>query len=86
MGNKNYEKGRRKEYKIVKAFKQSGCEIAQRTAGSHSPIDVFAINEKEKTIYFVQAKPDDYSDSATRKIYKELGYLNGVWRVKFFVE
>ena len=45
MPNKNYIKGRRKEYKICKKLIEKGFDIAQRTAGSHSPIDIIVINK-----------------------------------------
>jgi len=85
MPNKNYVKGRRKEYQIVKELKEWGFDIAQRTAGSKSPIDIFAIHKKTKTILFIQAKPDNYSQSKIDKLKKELGYLSGMWSVEFAV-
>jgi len=86
MPNKNYVKGRNKEYKICKELKEDGYEIAQRTAGSHSPIDIFAIHRVTRSIVFVQAKPDNYSEKKTQAIYDELNYLNGDdWKVKFMV-
>lgn len=83
MPNSNYVKGRRKEYAIVKDLKDEGFHIAQRSAGSHSPIDVFAINKRTKTIKFVQSKPDNFSTRETKKLINELNYLNGVWKVEF---
>ena len=78
--NKNYTKGRRKEYKICNQLKSEGWIIVQRTAGSHSPIDVFAI--KKGKIKLVQAKPDNFNAS---KILKELNWLNGKFKVEFEV-
>lgn len=83
MGNANYIKGRKKEYKIMAYLKQIGYDIAQRTAGSHSPIDIFAIDKERKHIKFIQAKPDNYPKSKVEKINKELGYLKGSWEVSF---
>lgn len=83
MPNRNYVRGRNKEYKIVQELKNSGFEIAQRTAGSHSPIDVFAINREAKLIKFIQAKPDHFPKSEGDKIKRDLDYLNGNWRVEF---
>jgi len=80
--NKNYVKGRRKEYKVCKMYKDAGWEIAQRSAGSHSPIDVFAINKKKKIIKLIQAKPDNFNAD---KILKELNWLNGKFKVEFEV-
>jgi len=72
MPNKNYIKGRKKEYKIMKMFKEAGYDIAQRTAGSHSPIDIFAVDRKNKTIIFIQSKPDVYPLIKSNRIKKEL--------------
>jgi len=85
MPSKQYKKGRRKEYKIRDKFK-SFCEIAQRTAGSHSPVDVIAISRELKTIYLVQSKPDDFPGSKEKKIMDEWGWLNDEFMVKFYVE
>lgn len=85
MGNSNYIKGRKKEYKIVKAFKDKGFDIVQRSAGSHSPIDIFCICKRTKEIVFIQSKPDDWPESKIRTIKKELDYLNGVWKISFLV-
>ena len=73
MPNKNYLKGRRKEWKTCKELKEDGFIIAQRSAGSHSPIDVFAINKEKKLIKFIQCKPDNYVDD---EIMKEWGWIN----------
>ena len=83
MPNKNYIKGRRKEYAIMKALKDNGYIIAHRTAGSHSPIDVFAIHKEKKQILFIQSKPDDYK--GTNKLLKQWGWLNDEFLVKFIV-
>lgn len=83
--NKNYVKGRNKEYRIVKELREKGFDIVQRSAGSHSPIDVFAINKLTKTIKLIQAKPDNYAQSKVRKLEEENNWLNNVFRVEFEV-
>lgn len=83
MGNANYIKGRKKEYRISKELRGEGWDIAQRTAGSHSPIDIFAINKAKRQILFVQAKPDNFSQLNKDRIMAELGYLKGMWMVEF---
>ena len=84
MPNRNYVKGRNKEYKIIKNLKPT-CEITARTAGSHSPIDVFAIDKINKKILFIQSKPDNYSVTNTEKLETDLAWLNGFFEVKFIV-
>jgi len=81
MSNPRYIKGRRKEWKIRRELLDQGFDIAQRSAGSHSPIDVFAIDRKTKTIMFIQSKPDGYKS----KKYDEYEWLNDMFHVEFKV-
>jgi Holliday junction resolvase len=83
--NKNYVKGRRKEYLIVKRLKEQGFEIAQRTAGSHSPFDVIGIDINKKIIKLIQSKPDSMNAHQQQKIRNENKNLNGLFYVKFSV-
>ncbi len=91
MPNKNYRKGRRKEYGITDKLKKEGWDIVQRSKGSHSPIDVFAINKKEKKILLIQSKrtiKEDMSfinDKEKGKIEEENKELNGNFEVEFRV-
>ena len=83
MPNLNYNRGRAKEYRIVQGLKKKGWDIVQRSAGSKSPIDVFAINIKEKKILLIQAKSGYLSDSQSTKIYQENKDLKGKFEVEF---
>lgn len=83
MPNANYVKGRRKEYKICKQLREQGFDIVQRSAGSHSPVDVFAINKKLRVIKFIQSKPDDFPKSKADELEYELGWLNNMFRCEF---
>ena len=83
MTNKAYVKGRNKEYKIVKELKDRGFDIVQRTAGSHSPIDIIAIDKITKVIRLIQAKPEGFN---SKKLEDEFRWLNGMFRVEFYVE
>lgn len=84
MPNKNYVKGRAKEYKYVNMMRKKGF-IAQRSAGSHSPIDVFAINVKTKEIRLIQCKPDSLNSHQAQKIREKNKEMNGVFKVSFSV-
>jgi Holliday junction resolvase len=53
LPNLNYNKGRSKEYKAMELLKTDGWVVA-RTAGSHSPVDVFAA--KQGATLLVQVK------------------------------
>lgn len=85
-GNKNYRKGRRKEYKICNQLKEAGFDITQRTAGSRSPFDVIAIHKKRKLILLIQCKPDDFAKTQELKILKENEDLNGMFKVRFIIQ
>lgn len=82
MPNPKYIKGRRKEYAIANYLKKRGWDIVQRSAGSKSPIDVWAVNKKLRRIKLIQVKPDKFDGS---KIEEELNWLNNVFRVEFEV-
>ena len=86
MPNKNYQRGRRKEYKVCNQFRAAGFDIVQRTAGSHSPIDVIAIDKKKRIIKLIQAKPDNFPASQEKKLLLEHQELNGLFVVEFIVE
>lgn len=80
MPNKNYVRGRRKEYRICDSLKKEGYDIVQRTAGSHSEIDIIAIDRKTQTIKFIQSKPKNFNANA---ILERMYWLNGAFNVKF---
>ena len=69
-------KGQRKEYKIVKQFRDDGFDIVQRTAGSHSPIDVIAIDKRVKRIFLIQCKSDSEPESKIKRLKEEFDWLN----------
>ena len=76
--NKNYQKGRRLEYKLIKGAKEAGL-IAFRSAGSNSPVDVVIIDRAMKRIQFIQCKKAKYAD---KKDYFE---EEDLYEVKFIV-
>lgn len=82
MPNKNYIKGRKKEYSIVHKLKKKGFDIVQRTAGSRSPVDIIAIHRKKKIILLVQSKPKGYHSQEYAQYY----WLNDKFKVSFFIE
>ena len=84
MPNKNYVKGRNKEYKICRQYRNKGF-LAFRSAGSHSPIDVVCIHPETGQIALIQCKPNTMSENAKRKIIKENIKLNGLFYVRFLV-
>lgn len=82
MPSPQYVKGRKKEYKIRNELLKQGYDIVQRSAGSHSPVDVWAISQDKKEILLVQCKPEGYKE---RK-YEEYGWLNDEFVVKFIIK
>jgi len=85
MPNRNYIKGRRKEYLIRDKLIKEGFDIVQRTAGSHSFIDVIAIRKSDKQILLIQSKPDNFPQSNVNKLNKEGKWLNGLFNCVFKV-
>ena len=85
MPNKIYRKGRRKEYAVCDYLKKEGFHIVQRSAGSHSAVDVFAINLDTKEIKFIQVKAGEMSYAEIEKIEKENKRLKGKFNVEFEV-
>lgn len=78
---KKYAKGARLERAVVQMWKKQGY-ISCRTAGSHSPIDVFSINPKNMQIVLVQCKNKVMSE---KEIAREIAKLNAcgihtIWR------
>lgn len=86
MGNTHYNKGREKEYNICRRLKREGYQIAQRTAGSHSPFDVIAINKDTKTIRLIQSKVTITPEWHKLEINRDWGWLNGEFKVEFTIE
>ncbi|MCK9370207.1 hypothetical protein M0R04_09905 [Candidatus Dojkabacteria bacterium] len=85
MPNKNYISGRAKEYRIVKKLKAEGFTIVQRSAGSKSPLDIFAFKKETKEIRLIQCKPKSMSMNKRNKIEQELAWLNDEFISKFEV-
>ncbi len=84
MPNKNYVKGRKYEYDIVHLMRDKGY-LAFRSAGSHSPVDVVAIDGKNKIIKLIQCKPKSMSEKAKQRLEEANKDLNGVFNVRFVV-
>jgi Holliday junction resolvase len=82
----NYERGRDKEYSIIKRLKKEGYEIAQRSRGSHSPVDIWAINKEERKILLIQAKPTNICKPEAKRIEGSLNWLNDEFMVEFRLE
>jgi len=85
MPNLNYNKGRKKEYKIRSRLLKEGWDIVQRTAGSHSKVDIIAINKSLRVIKLIQAKPDSLLKTQKNAIELDCSWLNNVFRVEFEV-
>ena len=85
MPNKNYIKGKAKENYVCAKLKKEGYDIAQRSAGSHSPVDVWAVDRVRKVITLIQCKPASISKNKKEEIEDEMRWLNNVFRVEFKV-
>ncbi len=87
MPNTNYISGIKKERKIVNDLKAEGWDIVQRSAGSHSPVDVWAVNKDLKLIRLIQAKPDNFSGKKHLELLATYKWINDTeFKVEFKVE
>jgi len=84
MPNKNYIKGRKKEWRIRKEYELMGW-IVLRTAGSHGFADLIAIDKRNKKILFIQCKPDNYSAGKVIKLMEENKFCHGKYSTDFKV-
>jgi Holliday junction resolvase len=83
--NLNYNKGKRKEYQICNILKKEGYDIVQRTAGSHSPIDIIAINKLTLVIKLIQSKSASFTQGQKEQLQANMHWLNSMFRVEFEV-
>lgn len=76
-----YRNGAAKERRIMNKFRDKGY-ISFRSAGSHSPIDVFAIDPQGKKIWLIQSKLK-MTPELKAKLEEENKNLNGLFTVEF---
>ena len=84
MPNKNYVNGRNREYKIANTLRSKGW-IVVRASGSHSPIDLVAIDVKSRRCIFIQVKPKSMSLREKARIEEQHNLLNGIFNCRFKV-
>lgn len=75
-----YKRGRDYEYKVMAKLRAIGYDIVIRAAGSHTPIDIIAINSTNKIMKLVQCKKG-MNEKQKEKILKEISFLNGNYNV-----
>ena len=85
MPNWRYNKGVKKERKFVNEARKKG-QLAFRSAGSHSPIDVCIIDIMNRRVKFVQCKSDNISENQKKRLLERQKYLPGTYEVIFTVE
>ncbi len=61
----NYSRGADFEYKICRDLKAKGYDC-QRSAGSHSPVDIWAVPREGRGLICVQAKLHEGGSSVAR--------------------
>lgn len=79
-----YNKGRRKEYKIMKDERALNREVI-RSAGSHGFADVISIDIEAHEIRFIQSKKDDLSTAEKERLTLDNMRFNGIFRCCFEV-
>lgn len=85
MSLTNYQRGADKERRVVNKARAEG-HLAFRSAGSHSPIDVFILDKIMHQITLVQCKPKSMSENAKLKILEELKQFEGTYFVNVEVK
>lgn len=85
MPNRNYLRGRAKEYREAAKLKAEGWTVL-RTAGSHGFADLVAVKSVQETgvygeIRFIQVKKGKLSESERAALTRFLQTFNGVYRV-----
>jgi Holliday junction resolvase len=89
--NSIYKQGRAKEYMLCKKLREEGFDIVFRSAGSHSPIDIVAININDRVIKLIQSKRvlsqtmNTVNEQLKAKLEKEFSNLNAIFNVYFNV-
>ena len=77
-----YKKGRRKEYRVVDKLKKLGFEIVVRSAGSHSPIDVWAVDVEGRNMRLIQVKSGKpLGESVKKKLLNKMDRISGYYHV-----
>ena len=80
-GGKLYRKGVRFERQIVREAKAVD-NLAFRSAGSHSPVDVFILDDVNKIVYLIQCKHTKHSQKKLKeKFEKTEGGYTVIWKV-----
>ena len=87
MAGKAYRKGAKYEYYVKKTLEEKGYLVV-RSAGSHGPFDLVAIDIKKREILLVQVKKRKNVPSPVREALARLAgtyavkpmlYLRGEW-------
>ncbi len=84
MSNRNYRRGRDKEYRVKKKLEKQGFTVL-RTAGSHGFADLVAIDEVNNFVDFIQCKPRSMGEKAKERLIKEMPLEEGDFKVRLKV-
>jgi len=88
--NANYVKGRKKEYAVMKKLREEGFQIVARSAGSHSPVDVWAVKRPSHAdlvnvpvgeIRLVQVKSGKSAKREQKKALEDIREYAGIYVV-----
>lgn len=89
--NRNYQRGRGKEYRVRRRLLDDGWPIVVRAAGSHSPFDLIAItpplpNVGPGIIELIQCKSGESEESEGKKAMQDIKQFAGTYIVTVKVE
>ena len=82
--NRFYERGRAKEYRVMEMLKKDGWVVG-RSAGSHSPVDIFAAKDGRVLLVQVKAGTARVAAEELRELVKWAEAFNAdaeVWHFK----
>ena len=65
-----YDRGRRWEWTVRDDLREKGYDVG-RTAGSKSPIDLFAVPRKGQGLLFIQCKLNEHISESNRLKYRD---------------
>ena len=79
MPNNNYEAGRQFEYRCMRELRKKGRYVVTRAAGSHGPIDIWAVGVEPGThrLLLIQCKKTGKLPLAERNIIVRVAEIAG---------
>jgi Holliday junction resolvase len=78
MSNKNYINGANRERRIKKALEKRDMFVI-RSSGSHTKIDLVALDLSKGIIHFIQVKPRSMSNQSKTRLQSTISFIERDW-------